>query len=120
MDPLFACISITNSKEPAKHKNNHLQHVVVSGLLTTRLSLSCFSRSQNMKFFDRLAVLFLVIGCCTYRGVLGDAPAKATGCKPLYGVTYDPFALSTEDICVSKEQVCHGRRWSRHLTSSVH
>ena len=62
-----------------------------------------------MQFFDRLAVLLLVIGCCTY-GALGAAPAKATGCKPLYGITYDPFAFSTEDICVSKEQV---RRHSR-------
>eukprot|EP00210_Caulerpa_lentillifera_P005601 g5358.t1 len=57
---------------------------------------------MTFQFWPTLALVFALFYAVE---IDGAAPGKATGCKPLYGVSYDPFSTSGADICLSQEQV---------------
>lgn len=53
----------------------------------------------------RILRLFAMFVFCWMIGVQCDPPGKASGCKPLHGVIYDPFSTEQENMCLPVEQV---------------
>jgi len=60
---------------------------------------------------------FLVL--CWVVGVQCDPPGKASGCKPLHGVTYDPFSAGQENMCLPVEQVVIDVQIMATITKSI-
>lgn len=70
-----------------------------------------------MKRNWHLAAALVVL--CWVSGVQCDPPAKASGCKPLHGVTYDPFSTTQESICLPVEQVIIDVQIMAAITQSI-
>eukprot|EP00210_Caulerpa_lentillifera_P009226 g8795.t1 len=57
---------------------------------------------MNAHFWPTLAVIIALFHAAE---IFAARPGSPKGCKPLYGVSYDPFSTSGEDICLPTEQV---------------